>query len=92
MKSLTGRPPIIYTGYYFWQDNVGGPDDNLNCPLWIASYTSSPSIPPAWSSVGWAFWQYSDEGSVSGISGAVDEDYFKNSGTYPDIQGLCYQQ
>ena len=39
---------IIYTGYYFWQDNVGGPTDNLNCPLWLAAYDSNPLIPAAW--------------------------------------------
>src|SRR5262249_15766509 len=27
---ITGRPCIIYTGFYFWRDNVGNPNDNLN--------------------------------------------------------------
>ena len=90
IKSLTGRPPIIYTGYYFWRDNVGNPTDNLDCPLWIAAYSSSPSIPDAWSSIGWAFWQYNDNGAIPGISGDVDVDYFANSATYPSIEALCY--
>ena len=44
MKQLTGRPPIIYVGYYFWKDDVGG-TSNLDCPLWIASYTRRHPFP-----------------------------------------------
>lgn len=101
IKVLTGRPCIIYTGYYFWNDNVGAPTDNLDCPLWIASYTSPDPVgtPTAWSEVGWAFWQYDDNGaatpggaaaSIPGISGNVDVDYFQNGGVYPSMDSLCY--
>ena len=46
IQRLTGRPGIIYTGYYFWSDSVGNPTNNLNCPLWIAAYgVSSPTVP-----------------------------------------------
>ena len=91
IKSLTGRPGIIYTGLYFWNDHVQG-SSNLDASLWIASYTSgSPAgTPKPWSGVGWAFWQYSSSGSVSGVSGNVDSDYFLNGGAYPDILNLCY--
>jgi lysozyme len=70
----TGRPGIIYTGFYFWRDSVGNPRNNLNCPLWLAAYVSDPTpyVPPAWST--WSFWQYTDAGSVSGVSGNVDRD------------------
>jgi len=78
IQALTGKPGIIYTGYYFWRDSVGNPTNNLNCPLWIAAYgVSSPMVPPAWGY--WTFWQYADTGSVPGISGAVDLDYFNGS-------------
>jgi GH25 family lysozyme M1 (1,4-beta-N-acetylmuramidase) len=61
---------------------------NLNAPLWIASYTKTnpAGIPKAWSSSGWTFWQYDDNGasapggspgSIPGIAGNVDVDYFK---------------
>ena len=68
-----GRPPIIYTGFYFWRDSVGAPDDTTS-PLWHAQYTtaSCPNIAPPWSD--WAIWQYSSTGSVAGISGGVDMD------------------
>lgn len=79
IKTLTGRPGIIYTGYYFWVDSVGNPSSNLNCPLWLAAYVSDPSsyVPRAWST--WSFWQYSDNGSVPGVSGAVDLDCWNGS-------------
>ena len=87
IKSLTGRPGIIYTGYYFWVDDVGNPSNNLNCPLWIADYgVSSPLVPDAWST--WSFWQYSDSGSVPGVGGNVDLDYFNGSLTV--LKELCF--
>jgi GH25 family lysozyme M1 (1,4-beta-N-acetylmuramidase) len=90
VKAVTGRPCIIYTGFYFWRDSVGNPNNNLNCPLWLAAYVSNPApyVPQAWSGVGWAFWQYTDRGSVPGISGNVDRDYFQNGGSYPNINAL----
>ncbi len=68
-----GRRPIIYTGKYFWQDNVGDADETAS-PLWHAQYTSAscPNIADAWPD--WAIWQYSSSGSVAGISGNVDMD------------------
>lgn len=92
VEAVTGRPCIIYTGFYFWRDSVGNPNNNLNCPLWLAAYVpeseTASLTPAAWASVGWAFWQYTDSGSVAGVSGAVDRDYFKNSGSYPNINNL----
>ncbi len=90
VRAVTGRPCIIYTGFYFWRDSVGNPNNNLNCPLWLAAYVSNPNpyIPQAWSGVGWAFWQYTDTGRVPGISGNVDRDYFQNGGPYPNIRAL----
>jgi lysozyme len=84
IQNLTGRPGIIYTYYYFWVDNCGDPDHNLNCPLWIATYGPYPLVPQAWST--WSFWQYTDTGSVPGISGNVDLDYF--NGSITQLQAL----
>lgn len=90
--AITGRPCINYTGFYFWRDNVGNPNNNLNCPLWLAAYVSESQTasltPQAWSGVGWAFWQYTSTGAVSGVSGNVDRDYFRNTGSYPNINNL----
>ena len=46
-----------------------------------------------------AFWQYDDNGAstpggaagtIPGISGNVDVDYFMNGGVYPNIDALCF--
>jgi GH25 family lysozyme M1 (1,4-beta-N-acetylmuramidase) len=78
IKSRTGRPGIIYTGFYFWRDSAGN-GSNLNCPLWLAAYVSNPTpyVPAAWST--WSFWQYTDTGSVPGVSGNVDRDAWNGS-------------
>ncbi|MBX3159879.1 MAG: hypothetical protein KF773_28165 [Deltaproteobacteria bacterium] len=68
---VIGRAPIIYTGFYFWRDQVGAAD-MTSSPLWHAQYTSAqcPNIPPPWTD--WAFWQFTSEGRVAGITGNVD--------------------
>ena len=74
VEAGTGRRPIIYTGSYFWNDNVQTTALNDH-PLWIAHYTTGcPNMPTAWSD--WAMWQYSSTGSVAGIAGNVDLDRF----------------
>lgn len=92
VQQVSGRPCIIYTGFYFWRDQLGNPSSNLNCPLWLAAYVPESQvaslIPQAWSGVGWAFWQYTSTGSVNGVSGNVDRDYFRNTGSYPNIENL----
>lgn len=81
-----GRAPIIYTGFYFWRDSVGNPTNNLGCPLWLAAYTSSTAglIPPAWST--WTFWQYTSTGTIPGVTGNCDRDFF--NGTLTQLRGL----
>ena len=82
----TGRTPIIYTGKYFWNDNVVSADFAGN-PLWIAAYgPPCPDTPTAWGARPWKIWQYSSSGSVPGISGNVDLDHF--NGTLTDLQDL----
>jgi lysozyme len=90
VEAGTGKKPIIYTGKYFWQDNVGSTafSDYL---LWHAQYPNAcqpPVDPPPgcsscaniaeqWSEV--AVWQYSSSGSVPGISGNVDLNVFNGN-------------
>lgn len=78
VKAATGVDPIIYTGKYFWRDEVGGPTSFANNPLWIAQYTSlCPDLTAPWDT--WAFWQFTESGSVAGISGGIDVDRFNGS-------------
>lgn len=71
VEQKIGRKPIIYTGPSFGTTNLG---TTFNAyPLWVANWgVMCPSMPANWT--GWKFWQTSDMGTVSGISGAVDLD------------------
>jgi GH25 family lysozyme M1 (1,4-beta-N-acetylmuramidase) len=79
VEAGTGRKPMIYTGPYFWQDNVkslayGG------YPLWVADYgVSKPQVPAPWTN--YKIWQYSDSG------GSLDVDSFQ--GTLADLQAFA---
>jgi lysozyme len=86
VKLRTGKPILIYTGYYFWRDSVGDPLNNLDAPLWIAAYIPTPLVPQAWAA--WTFWQHADNGNVPGVNGGVDVDYF--NGSLQDLEKLCF--
>lgn len=67
MLAKTGRLPMIYTNYYWWQECTGGSQEFANHPLHIAAYgASSPWVPGGWKN--WSFWQYSDSGVFEGDS------------------------
>jgi lysozyme len=87
VKGKLGVDPIIYSGKYFWRDQVGGPTTFVTNPLWIAQYTSlCPDLPAPWTT--WKFWQYSGSGSIAGVSGGgVDLDSF--NGTLADLQAFA---
>ena len=80
-----GRKPIIYTAKYYWKDHVTASSDWAKYDLWLASYDSKPYLPTSWSN--WKFWQYSESGKVSGISGSCDLNWFQ--GTYDDLLKYC---
>ncbi len=83
----TGRAPIIYTSKRVWDLNVPS-TAFASLPLWVAAWgTAAPSLPVEWTS--WTFWQFSDSGSVPGISGnpGVDLDVF--NGTLAQLQSLA---
>jgi MYXO-CTERM domain-containing protein len=86
MREATGKEPIIYTGAYFWDDN-GLPDTLNSQPLWTANYTTNPCPWTSDSWDRWTLWQYTDSGTVSGIAGPVDLDYF--AGTLDDLQNFA---
>lgn len=79
VEAELGVMPIIYTGFYFWRDEVGGTTQFNNYPLWHAQYTGAacPRIADAWPT--WLYWQYSSTGRVEGIDGNVDMNRFNGS-------------
>jgi len=80
VESGTGRRPIIYTGSFFWEDNVR--DTTFGqYPIWIAAYgVSCPSLPAGWTN--WLMWQYSDG------NGALDHDVF--NGSLAELRALAH--
>jgi GH25 family lysozyme M1 (1,4-beta-N-acetylmuramidase) len=78
-KARTGRDIVIYTSASWWNNCTGGSNAFAALtPLDVASWgASTPTMPRGFSV--YTMWQYTDKGSVSGISGAVDRDTFNGS-------------
>lgn len=69
--------PVIYTGYYFWNDF--GFRTDFNCPLFLPAYGVSvrwvsSHVPEPFNHA--AFWQHTDKGNVPGVAGNVDLDWY----------------
>lgn len=88
VEAAFGKKPIIYSGQYFLQDYFtvagGGPPAwAKDYPLWLAQYpnqyteNSKPALPRGWFS--YAFWQYSDKGTLNGINAKVDMNVFNGT-------------
>jgi GH25 family lysozyme M1 (1,4-beta-N-acetylmuramidase) len=81
----TGVRAAIYVSPSFWSNKMGNTNwfaNNGYKVLWIAHWTtgSSPTVPADnWGSQGWTFWQYTSDGSVSGISGRVDLNRYRGT-------------
>ena len=72
--------PIVYTAA-FMSPTIGTSFGGYT--LWVANYgTTCPTMPSGWTD--WQLWQDSDSGSVAGIAGNVDTDFF--NGTLADLK------
>lgn len=77
-RGLMGHYPILYTApAFFGQINLALTDAQRSwvrsCPLWIAHWSvSAPTVPAPWTD--WTFWQYTNKATVSGVTGAVDNN------------------
>lgn len=79
-KAKTGRDVVIYTSASWWNSCTGGWSGmSARSPLNAASWTSAsdPVIPNGFPFA--TIWQYTDRGSVSGVSGPVDRDRFNGT-------------
>jgi len=86
IKAITNRTPVIYTAKEFMHEYFSGVTDFGGYPLWIPAYQPNPpGLPPGWSN--YAIWQYSGAGSVTGVSGDVDQDLF--NGSLTDLKKLA---
>lgn len=88
VEKALGRKPMIYTNHQTWQMSFCNHPYFTDHFLWLAQYTSQPSLQPklpaGWKR--WHFWQYSESGKVAGISAQVDQSYF--NGTERELKEL----
>ncbi len=76
-RPAPARRRWFYTAEGYWDSDVASSAFASN-PLWVANWgVTCPTLPTGWSN--WEFWQDADNGTVAGISGAVDTDEFNGS-------------
>lgn len=79
IEQLTGRVPLIYTGYNFWQWKLAKTLTLSRCTLWQVLYSTKTKISkpiPEWPA---KFWQHSHTMKIAGIVGDVDGNRFLGS-------------
>jgi lysozyme len=82
IESKLGVRPIVYTGNHM-TDVIG--TSFKAYVLWIAHYdVTSPRVPAGWDT--WQIWQNSELGTVSGVTGKVDTNFF--NGTVAELMKL----
>lgn len=76
LEERDGHRPVIYSDASN-AANVFDDDRLREYPLWIAQYgVHRPDMENRWKR--WSGWQYTDSGTVEGIAGKVDRDYFRS--------------
>lgn len=76
IKATTNHTPLIYTGFYFWQQ-FSPSMAPAQYPLVVADYSTCPKLPAGWNV--WTFWEYDGSLSVAGISGMTAGVYFNGT-------------
>ena len=84
-----GVRPMVYTSPHGWATRTGDTTavaDAGYSLLWVAHWNvASPTVPGAnWSGDGWTFWQYGNCGTIPGIDGCVDVDWYE-SGSFDPV-------
>lgn len=87
VKTRTGHDGILYASPAFIREHLDNSVAGIR--LWVANYgVSQPEDAPPF--VDWDFWQYTSSGSISGINGYVDLNYY--SGTLDDLRARFVPQ
>jgi lysozyme len=85
VAAATGTTPFLYMSPDFADENAA-PSSLAAYPLWVADYdTNGPSLPQGWTT--WLLWQFSEDGTVAGVDGAVDLDQV--NGALTALQALA---
>jgi GH25 family lysozyme M1 (1,4-beta-N-acetylmuramidase) len=83
-----GVRPMVYTSPNGWLNRTGDTTAVAAAGytvLWVAHWGVAEPRPPAadWNGNGWTFWQYTSQGSVPGIIGNVDLDWYESGDLSP---------
>ena len=83
-----GVRPMLYTSPGGWDARTGDTTAVAAAgytTLWVAHWgVASPRLPADdWNGNGWAFWQYTSQGSLPGIDGRVDLDWYEGGSFAP---------
>ncbi len=86
VEQALGRNPIIYMSASFSADILDEAEMLKDYPLWVAHHTTAPKpwVPKPWTF--WTFWQHSDKGTINGINGSVDLNWF--NGTHEQLNNV----
>ncbi len=86
LEETTGEKPMIYTFRWFWQVKMANSEKFTDYPLWLAAYQEKApeDIIGGWDKL--TFWQYANNGRVSGIPTIVDRNRF--NGSEAELQGF----
>ncbi len=89
VEELTGVEPIIYTGTNYATNYLNSTVADRD--LWIAYWPADPDPqtdnPPIGVFNAWAFWQFTDHGTIEGLSeGALEKDIDVFNGTLSGLQ------
>jgi lysozyme len=74
-QEKTHVTPMLYTNAYYYERFLKGHFNQYH--LWIAQYSTKPSSPKTVRN--WAFWQFSQTGTVNGINAKVDLNVYAGS-------------
>lgn len=81
VERLTNRVPVIYSGHVIKAQLQNYTGNAIPYRLWLAQYSSTPTLPKGFKE--YFLWQYTDQGSVPGISSPVDLNRF--DGTFTEL-------
>lgn len=77
----SGYTPVIYANIHDLNNNMDGVGLSQKYDIWVARYNNIVNNSTAQFSGDYCMWQYSSSGSVDGISGNVDMDFWYTTST-----------
>ncbi len=67
-----GYTAMVYANHSMLTNDLNDEDIAAKYDIWLANYSTTPTLSGKLYSQEYAYWQYSSTGSVNGISGSVD--------------------